>query len=190
MRDVVRGLFLVAVWVLLWDTFSVANVLSGIAVVTVVLVMFPTRRRGERTFALRPGPGLKLLWFLVREVVASNMFIVREALRPRPHTNAGIVSVPLHCPSDGIITFVANVIALSPGTMTVEVVVMPPTIVLHVLDVDGGVRHSVNELESLAVRTFGSKRLITMLDDPTGPVRSQLDVPSESHEPARRPETP
>ena len=131
MRDLVRGLFLVAVWVLLWDTFSVANVLSGIVVVGVVLAMFPTARRGERAFALRPGPGLRLLWFLVKEVVASNLFIVREALRPQPHANAGIVSVPLHCPSDGIITFVANVIALSPGTMTVEVNVMPPSIVLH-----------------------------------------------------------
>ena len=131
MRDLVRALFLLAVWVLLWDTFSIANVLSGIVVVTVVLLMFPTKRRGERTFALRPAPGLRLLWFLAREVVASNLFIVREALRPRPHAHAGIITVPLHCPSDGIITFVANVIALSPGTMTVEVNVMPPSIVLH-----------------------------------------------------------
>ena len=149
MRGPRRGLFLVAVWVLLWGTFSVANVLSGIVVVAGVLALFPTKRRGERTFALRPGPGLKLLWFLVRQVVASNLFIVREALRPQPHAHAGIVTVPLHCPSDGIITFVANVIALSPGTMTVEVIVMPPTIVLHVIDVTDveRVRHSVNELE-------------------------------------------
>ena len=196
MRDLVRGLFLLTVWVLLWDTFSVANVLSGIVVVTVVLALFPTKRRGERSFAIRPRPGAKLVWFLLRQVVAANLFIVREAVRPRPHAHAGILTVPLHCPSDGIITFVANVIALSPGTMTVEVVVMPPTIVLHVLDVRDveGMRHSVNELESLAVHTFGSRRLISMLDDPTGPASSELDVPTDATaDPAAstgRPESP
>lgn len=186
MRDVVRGLFLLAVWVLLWDTFSVANLLSGLVVVGSVLALFPTKRRGERTFALRPIPGLRLLWFLVRQVVASNLFIVREALRPQPHAHAGILDVPLHCPSDGIITFVANVIALSPGTMVVEVLVMPPTVVLHVLDVRAaeGLRHSVNQLESLAVHTFGARHLIDMLDEPTGPMRSQLDDPGDGPSPS------
>jgi multicomponent Na+:H+ antiporter subunit E len=177
MRDLVRGLFLVAVWVPLWDTLSLANVVSGIVVVAVVLAMFPTTRRGERSFALRPAPGLRLAWFVLRLVIASNLFIVREALRPRPHAHAGIVSVPLHCPSDGIVTFVAGVIALSPGTMTVEVIAMPPTIVLHVLDVRAAesVRDDVNRLESLAVHTFGARRLLALLDEPTGPVEARLD---------------
>jgi multisubunit Na+/H+ antiporter MnhE subunit len=137
-------------------------------------------------------PAAHLAWFLVRQVMASNLFIVREALRPQPHTHAGILSVPLHCPSDGIVTFVANVIALSPGTMTVEVVVMPPTIVLHVLDVRDAddLTRSVTQLESLAVHTFGSRRLTSMLDEPTGPVSARLDAEPGAAVPSDRGEEP
>ena len=55
--------------------------------------------------------------------------------------------------------------ALSPGTMTVEVELDPPTIYLHILDLHdvGQVRASIATLEDLTVRAFGSRTAIDSL---------------------------
>lgn len=181
MMDLTRGAFLVAVWVLLWDRFSVANLVTGIVVVTAILLLFPTRRRDGATFTFRPVPALALAWFVVRRALSSNVFIVRSVVRPGRHVHAGVVTVPLHCPSEGLLAFVANVIALTPGTATVEVLASPPALVLHVLDVSDpdAVSREVHELESLTVRTFGTTDMVEALAVPCARPTAELDVPTE-----------
>lgn len=160
-----RGVLIVAVWVLLWDRFSLANLLSGAAVAAVLLVLFPTRSEISGHTAVRPLAVLRLGLYLARTLVAANLTVAREALRPRPHTHTGVVAVPVPSSSEGILTFIANVTALSPGTMTVEVELDPPTIYLHILDLHdvGQVRASIATLEDLTVRAFGSRTAIDSL---------------------------
>lgn len=181
MMDLARGAFLVAVWVLLWDRFSVANVVTGVVVVVAILALFPTRRAEGSSFAFRPAPALALAWFVLRQAIRANVFIVRSVIRPGRYVHAGMVTVPLHCPSDGMLAFVANVIALSPGTATVEVLSSPPALVLHVLDAGDpdAVSREVHELEALTVRTFGTPDLIEALAVPCGRPTAEFDVPVE-----------
>jgi multicomponent Na+:H+ antiporter subunit E len=164
MRAVLRqGVLIVAVWVLLWDRFSLANLLSGAAVAALLLVLFPSSRRETSGHAaIRPLAVLRLGLYLVRTLVAANLTVAREALRPRPHTHTGVVAVPVPSSSEGILTFIANVTALSPGTMTVAVDLDPPTIYLHILDLHDvdQVRASIATLEDLTVRAFGSRTAI------------------------------
>jgi multicomponent Na+:H+ antiporter subunit E len=67
-----------------------------------------------------------------------------------------------------MITFLANVLALSPGTLPVEVSIDPPVIHLHVLLLrdDADPRRSVALLESLALRAFGTREDLARLDRP------------------------
>lgn len=179
--DVGRGAFLFAVWVLLWDNFSVANVLSGLLVVTVVLTVFPTQRNRDAPFVFRPIAAARLAWFVFSQAVQANVFIVRSVVRPGRYVHAGMVTVPLHSPSDGVLSFVANIIALTPGTATIEVLSSPPGLVLHVLDVSdpAEVARGVYELEELTVRAFGGADLIEGLAEPLPPPTAELDVPVE-----------
>ena len=68
--------------------------------------------------------------------------------------------------SDGLLVFLANVTALTPGTMPIEVVRDPPTFYVHVLhlhDVEA-VRDEIRRMEHLAIRAFGSKEAVAALD--------------------------
>jgi multicomponent Na+:H+ antiporter subunit E len=152
---------LTVVWLMLWDRITVANAVSGVAVAVLVLVVFPTARliRQARPPAFRPFAALRLASYVAGQLVVSNWLVAREILSRRSHISTGIVACPLHTESAGLITLLANIVALSPGTMTVDVRAEPPTLYVHVLmlrDV-GAAKGEVARLEQLILRAFASQ---------------------------------
>jgi multicomponent Na+:H+ antiporter subunit E len=102
------------------------------------------------------------------QFVVSNALVAREIVARRSRVRTGIVACPLRTESEPIITLLANVLALSPGTMPVDVQTSPPVIHLHVLvlrDV-ARARRDVARLEELAVGAFGSDEDVARLSTP------------------------
>ena len=150
---------LVVVWVLAWGDLSVANVLSGVVVGVLVLATFPVGRlpdRGGRTLHLVPAA--RLLGVFLANLAASNVAMAREIVTGGRRIETGVVACPLRVDSDGIATFLANVLSLSPGTLVLEVDHEPPVLYLHVLHMADRERivATVARLEELAVATYGS----------------------------------
>jgi multicomponent Na+:H+ antiporter subunit E len=138
----------------------VANVVSGIAVAVVALLVFPL---GEVPGAGRPRihllPVAQLVGFFLWELVVSNVAMARDLLGPRGRIRTGVIAYPLRVDSDALLTSLANVAALTPGAMPLEVVKGPCTIYLHVTRMherDKTVRN-LARYEELFVRSFGSE---------------------------------
>jgi multicomponent Na+:H+ antiporter subunit E len=152
------SLVLIALWVLLWGELSVANVVSGALVVALVVAVLPDVGVGFTRPTVQPLWALRFAASVATGLVRANLVVSLEVLTPRPTVNTGIVAVPLpHC-SDPLLTLVANVLGLAPGTMPIEVTRDPAVIYVHVLhlhDVEA-VRADVTRLAELAVRAFGS----------------------------------
>lgn len=159
MKLVVRVALLTALWVLLWGDISVANVASGALVAVALMVLYPTRSAasGGRN-KVRPLAVARLVLHIVVQLVVSNAVVAREIVTPRSRIRTGIVACRLRTRSDGMIAFLADVLALSPGTMPVDIGVDPPTIYVHVLHLRDPQRsrREVATLEALAIRAFGS----------------------------------
>lgn len=160
-----RGFFilwLVAVWVALWGDLSVANLLSGVAVATMLLLVLPLA--GDRThhYFFRPLAALRLLWHFLRKLVESNLSLTRTVLSRDDRIRTGIIAVPLVCDSDGLLTVVANLTALTPGMMAIEVEREPTRFYVHVLKLDDveSARTEVLELERLVVEALGSPEAV------------------------------
>jgi multicomponent Na+:H+ antiporter subunit E len=162
--------WLTVLWLLLWDDLSVANVLSGIAIAAVVVTsarLPRVVRRGDAG-AARVKP-LATLWFglyVLYKLVESNLYLAWEIVTPRNRINSGVIAVPLRTDSSMAMMVVANVITLTPGTMTLEVQGSPPVLyvnVLHLHDVEE-IRADLLRLEELAVRAFGSQSARESLD--------------------------
>jgi multicomponent Na+:H+ antiporter subunit E len=159
-----RVVALTVLWVLLWGDLSVANILSGLAIAVGVVVLFPTGDRHRRAIA-RPVPTLRLFGVIAREMVVSNAALTRDVLSRRPRIAAGVVDCPLSCTSAWVGALVANIIALSPGTMAVDVDVDEQILRIHVLrltDPDD-TRRYVAGLEALVVHAFGTPREVASL---------------------------
>lgn len=165
-------LWLTLVWVVLWRDVSVLTVVGGFLVATVGSLVFPLP---PLRLDIRVRP-LALLWLVVRfaaDVVRSSLQVAWVVLRPqRPLRNA-IVEVNLRTPSDFVLTVVAEMTCLIPGSLVVEARRSTHTLFLHVLDVgdaDGAerFRRSVLEQERRVVRALG--RHVDHLDEaPTTP---------------------
>jgi multicomponent Na+:H+ antiporter subunit E len=160
------GVWLVAIWLLLWNDLSVANVVSGVAVAVAVLSL----SRLPKSFCVgsesgdRPRVSIPhLIYFggyVLVKLVQANLVLAWEIVTPwRDRIHTGIVAVPLRTSSDLAMTVVANVITLTPGTVTIEAKGTPPVLYVHVLHLDDieRVKAELLHLEELSVRAFGSR---------------------------------
>ena len=150
--------FLLGVWVLLWGELSVANVVSGLLVAILLLVVFP-RPRSTTGFVIRPIPTIRFLAFFARELVVSNLVLSREVVSRRSRMLTGVIAAPIHGCSDSLVGVIANLLALTPGTMTVEIATNPNVLYVHVLIFDDldTVRAKITELNRLVVAAFASR---------------------------------
>jgi multisubunit Na+/H+ antiporter MnhE subunit len=71
----------------------------------------------------------------------------------------------MHGVSDGVLAFVANMTALTPGTMTIEIRRDPPVFYVHILQLDDveHVRAEVRKLERLAIEAFATPQAVAAL---------------------------
>jgi multicomponent Na+:H+ antiporter subunit E len=160
-------IWLVLVWLALWEDPRPANVLSGLVIASVLVWWSPpwaTTRSGR----LRPLAALSFLVYFLRKLVEANLIVAWEVITPgTDRVREAIVAVPVSLASDGLVTLVANAISLTPGTLTVEVDRHPTILYVHVLhlrDVEA-VRAEVLELELRAVRAFGSDAAIEAAEE-------------------------
>ncbi len=151
--------WLTVVWVALWGDISVLTVVGGFVVATIGSLVFPLPPlRLDVRIRLLP-----LLWLVVRfaaDVVVSSVQVAWVVLRPsRPLRNA-VVEVNLRTPSDFVLTVVAEMTCLIPGSLVVEARRSTHTLFLHVLDVGDRAgaerfRTSVLAQEARVVRALG-----------------------------------
>lgn len=157
---------LVVIWLLAWGSVSWANVLSGVAVAVGIVVAVPDVRRASHLPIVRPVPALRLVGSMLRDVVVSNVMLTRQVLARRPQIATGVVRVPLAGCSDEVVTVIASLVAMTPGTMPIEVDQHPTVLYVHVLHLDDpdDVRRRIWHLRDLVVRTFGTTDAIADVD--------------------------
>ena len=176
MSYAVRLVALAALWLLAWGEASWANVVSGIVVAAVLLIAFPLRRSAAPT--LRPSPlGVaRLLLYIAGQLVTSNVLVAREILARESRVRTGVLAYRVRHPSDEVIAFIANIIGLTPGTMTVEATRDPAVVYVHFLLLDDieEARQAIAHLEDLVVAALGLP--------PLGPV-APAPIAQSPHDP-------
>jgi multicomponent Na+:H+ antiporter subunit E len=156
---------LVSFWLLAWGEISVANVVSGIVVAAALLLAFPPYRPTVSGRSISPMGTARLVLYVLGQLVPSNVLVTREILSRRSRIRTGVVAHPLEEPSDAVLSLMAHVIALTPGTMAVEATNDPPVLYVHFLLLDdvAEARRTMARLERLAVAALG--RPTTRRDD-------------------------
>lgn len=127
--------FLVFAWVAVTGEASVANLLEGavLAGLLVLLLRVPVRRR----LRLEKLPkALGLLGYFLKEILVSNAAVARILLSPVSSLTPGIVAVPLDLKSDAGITVLANLVTLTPGTLSLDVSPDRTTLYVHAIHVE------------------------------------------------------
>lgn len=152
--------WLTAVWVALWGDLSVATVVSGIVIAAVVTRVFPM---SPLQMHLRPRPVMlvRLVLHFLWDVVVASYQVAVKTLDFRREVRNAVIEVDLHTESDFILTVVAEMVSLVPGSLVVETRASTHTLFLHVLDVGDvagadAFRAQVFALERRVLQAFGT----------------------------------
>ncbi|HWA19978.1 MAG TPA: Na+/H+ antiporter subunit E [Devosia sp.] len=81
---------------------------------------------------------LSLAFLFLRELIVSAIRVSILALTPRLKLHPAIVSYPLSVSSDAEITVLANLITLTPGTLSINVSDDRKTLLIHCIDAESG----------------------------------------------------
>jgi multicomponent Na+:H+ antiporter subunit E len=126
-------LALAVIWVLLNGGPTLANVLAGLAMGSLVMVAFPLAD-ASTSHRLHPWAALRFVGFVGWSLVTSSAQVVVTALFPTPaRLRSGIVRVELPGATPLVTTMVADAITLTPGTLTVTALPDPAVIYVHAL---------------------------------------------------------
>lgn len=163
--------WLTVLWVLLWGSLSLANVASGLlaAVVVLTIARLPRIRKVEhdQRAVINPIATIWLIVVVLYKLIEANLVLAWEIVTPRDKIHSGVIAVPMRTESETSMMIVANVITLTPGTVTVDVIGSPPVVYVHVLHLREieQVRADLLHLEALTVRAFGSRSMRRDLEE-------------------------
>ncbi|CAN5785651.1 hypothetical protein BH23ACT5_BH23ACT5_08790 [soil metagenome] len=160
MRRVVLLAWLTLVWVALWEDFTAANLVGGLLVALLVSALIPPRPP-VAVHGFRLPAAIKLSIYFTWKLIEASATLAWEVVTPRNRVKPAVVAVTLRGRSPATATMVANMVSLTPGTLTLEVDEDTMTLCIHVLHLDtfDAARREVLKLETLAVDAFPVRQI-------------------------------
>lgn len=110
-----------------------------------VLLLFMQRIIGPSKYFGRVPLVIRFALFYLWQLVLSNLRVAYDVVTPTHYMRPGVVAVPLDARTDAEITLLANLITLTPGTLSLDLSPDRQTLYVHVMYID-------NDDVSLAVR--------------------------------------
>lgn len=122
-------------WGILWSDFSLVNLAAGFVAGYLSLLATRPLYGGGRYFGA-VWRALALAGYFLLDLARSSVKVAWDVLTPRHLSRPGIVGVPLDARSDGEILMTANLISLTPGTLSLDVSADRRTLWVHAMFID------------------------------------------------------
>jgi multicomponent Na+:H+ antiporter subunit E len=91
---------------------------------------------GATIYFRRVPKTLRLIGYFLIELIISNLKVFWDVITPTQISHPGIVGVPLSARTDMEILLVANLISLTPGTLSIDLSADHRTLFVHVMFLD------------------------------------------------------
>ena len=122
-------------WAALWGSFTLPSLAAGDAVGYFAL-WIARPLFGATTYFERVWRVLRLAAFFVYELAISSLRVVWDVITPRHLSHPGIVAVPLDVETEEEILLVANLVSLTPGSLSLDVSDDRKTLYVHAMFVE------------------------------------------------------
>lgn len=139
-------ILLAVAWVVLTGALDVPNVLFGLVAGALLSRLVP-RTPGARWTVRRAWAMVSLAAYFVWELILANLRVAAAVLGPRTRLSPAVVAVPLDARTDTEITLFANLITLTPGTLSVDVSADRRVLYVHTIAFEGDLEATRRELK-------------------------------------------
>lgn len=143
------NLLLAVTWVVLTGDAGGVNLIFGMLVGYAVLGVMQRQIPGIRGYTRRLPRLIKFVFFFIKELIMANLTVAFDIITPVWHMKPGVIAMPLEAKTDLEITMVANLISLTPGTLSLDVSDDRRVLFIHAmfLDNEQELRNSLKDME-------------------------------------------
>jgi multicomponent Na+:H+ antiporter subunit E len=141
------NILLALAWGALTGLYTPVNLLAGFLLGYLALWLLQRTSTGPSGYFSK-GPLLAaFVLFFLWELVKANLRVMYDVLTPWYRMQPGIVAIPLDVTSDAEITLLANLISLTPGTLSLDVSDDRGTLYVHTMYMSHAetFRHSIKQ---------------------------------------------
>lgn len=129
------NIFLAAGFCAIIGQVNLTGFLAGYAIGYMALwVTWPLY--GPSTYFMRVARILQLAGYFVWQLLVSNLRVLWDVITPKQISKPGVIAVPLDAESDFEIMMVANLVSLTPGSLSLDVSDDRKTLYVHMMFLD------------------------------------------------------
>ncbi|MBN2162846.1 MAG: Na+/H+ antiporter subunit E [Pontiellaceae bacterium] len=120
-------------WALLVGRLSLGTLGTGFVLGYLALtLLYPVHDRKSSYFR-KSVQLIRFVLIFIRELLVSTWRVAQDVVKPLPLMRPGVIGIPLDAESDLEITMLANIISLTPGTLSLDVSPDRKTLYIHAM---------------------------------------------------------
>jgi len=127
--------FIATVWMFMSTSITASTFIVGYLIGLILIIMM-RRFFKDRLYIWRLWATVKLTLIFFRELILSNISVLRLILQPKMDIEPMIFALPTDLKHDWEITLLSSLITLTPGTLVLYVSDDQKTLYIHAIDVD------------------------------------------------------
>lgn len=135
MTPFVINLALAVGWAALFSAFTLPSLAIGFAVgygiLWVLSPVFPNSRYCQKLIDM-----VRLCFYFLWELLVSSLQVAWDVMTPTHRSRPGIIAVPIEAKTDLEITTLANLVSLTPGTLSLDLSSDQKTLYVHAMFVE------------------------------------------------------
>ncbi len=144
-------------WVLLSGDFTFTNFIQGLIISYVIIFLSQKSVSGSHYFKKIPL-FISFIGFFLKEMFVANILVAYDILTPTNYMKPGIIAIPLSVKTDYEISLLANLITLTPGTLSLDISNDRKVLYIHAMYLDEDV-----EKFRQSIKNGFEKRIIQLM---------------------------
>lgn len=133
MQLFITNVLISMLWALLTGRVTVGNLAIGFALGYFSLTLLYAGSGNKSSYFQKTVQLLSFTLFFFKELIVSSWRVAVDVVKPLPLMRPGVVGIPIDAETDLEITLLANVISLTPGTLSLDVSEDRKTLYIHAM---------------------------------------------------------
>jgi multicomponent Na+:H+ antiporter subunit E len=141
------NIILTLVWAGLLGEISLSTLGTGFVLSYGILYLLSRGQPGHSHYFGRVPRAIGFALYYLYELVKSNVIVAYDIITPTHHMKPGVVAIPLEAKTDFEITLLANLISMTPGTLSLDISHDRKVLFVHAMYIDDpeAIRREITE---------------------------------------------
>lgn len=135
MKLLAINILLALAWAALLGEMTTGTLLVGFLLAYGVLYLL-FRKHDEQNYLKKLPRLISFLFYYGFEIIKSNLVIAYDILTPTPYMKPGVIAIPIKARNDLEITLLANLITMTPGTLSLDLSNDRKVLYVHAMYID------------------------------------------------------